>query len=167
MGGRWRWHRLHRRQRGLTLLNDYGVLNSYIMGLLSTHLSVRWTRFLVLLSKGEKQRCPENQEVTRLPWEDQPHGELSVEIIVPRTSYQRLINARSFTKADGYAVKAKDGEVEHGNTDSSEAKPMLGKELESSNWVKGRFAEQVFPTRNLCVLPSCKAPLGTSLFRLK
>ena len=46
---------------------------------------------------------------------------------------QGLIHTRSFAKADGDAVEAKDGEVEHGQADSSKAEPMLGKELESSH----------------------------------
>ena len=53
--------------------------------------------------------------------------------------YQGLVDTRSFAEADGYAVEAKDGEVEHGEADSSKTKPMLRKELEYSNRKKGKF----------------------------
>ena len=46
---------------------------------------------------------------------------------------QGLVDTRSFAKADGDAVEAKDGEVEHCKADSGKAKPMLCKELESSD----------------------------------
>ena len=48
-------------------------------------------------------------------------------------AYQGLIDASSFAKADCDAIEAKHGEVEHGEADSSKAKPMLCKELESSD----------------------------------
>ena len=47
--------------------------------------------------------------------------------------HQRLVNAGSFAKADCDAVKAKHGEVKHGEADSSKAEAVLGKELEPSD----------------------------------
>lgn len=48
-------------------------------------------------------------------------------------AHQGLIDAGSFAKADCDAVKAKHGEVKHGEADSSKAEAVLGKELETSD----------------------------------
>ena len=86
-----------------------------------------------MLGGGERQRCLGNQAEKKLPSEDQPVGGKFQFQISSHDTDQGLVHTRSFAKADGDAVEAKDGEVEHGEADSSKAKPMLCKELESSD----------------------------------